>query len=110
MQFLWGVLDDSLFGNKTREANEVLEWQNMKWREILKIARLIAVPVGWGIAQQKGDHPAQLLNNQRDSFTWMTILEEEKEVEQEEGKWGCLLKWLQVKHCHSMMRDLLTEG
>lgn len=81
----------------------------MKCEEILKVTRPIAVPVGWGTVQQKGDHPAQLLNNQIDSFTQLAILAEEK-VEQEEEEWGYLLEWLQVKHGHSGKRDLLREG
>lgn len=53
---------------------------------------------------QTGDHPAQLLNNQIDSFTWLAVLAEEKEVEQEEEKWGFLLEWLHVKE---MSKNLL---
>lgn len=82
----------------------------MKGGEILKIARSISLSVGWGTAQQTGDHPAQLLNNQIDSFTWLAVLAEEKEVEQEEEKWSFLLEWLHVKDGHSEMRHLLREG
>lgn len=49
-------------------------WQNVKWGEILKITRSIAVSVEWGTAQQKGDHQTQLLNNQKYPSHQLAIL------------------------------------